>query len=269
MPNDCGHSGSRGSDLSEPKAVEAELARHRKLLQRAEREIAAHVAVAEALMAWESLEKGGERLLRELTAALDFAVAALWLPQGDVLAPRLFWSAPTCETREFERATSELCLAMGIGLPGRAWERRQPIGLARVIADDGFIRHEAAARNGLRAGVAMPALRGDEVLAVVELYSRDRAALSERLIRLLTGVGYELGTFLARRRGELEPPLLTSRQLEILQLAAEGLAGRSIAERLGVSGATVKTHFEHIYERLGVSDRAAAVAHALRGGLIQ
>jgi DNA-binding CsgD family transcriptional regulator len=254
---------------AEPNAVEAEFARCKSLLQHAEREIAARLAVSEALSVWDSLEQGGERLLRELTAALDFAVGALWLPQGRVLARRVFWSAPTSETRGFERATRELCLAMGIGLPGQAWARRQPIDLASVIADDGFIRHAAAARNGLRAGVAIPALRGDEVLAVVELYSTDRAALSERLIRLLTGVGYELGAFLARRRGELKPQLLTPRQLEILQLAAEGLAGPVIAERLGLSGATVKTHFEHIYERLGVSGRTAAVAHAMRDGLIQ
>ncbi|MEA2285186.1 MAG: two-component system, NarL family, nitrate/nitrite response regulator NarL, partial [Solirubrobacteraceae bacterium] len=41
-----------------------------------------------------------------------------------------------------------------------------------------------------------------------------------------------------------------------------------IAEQLFLSPATVKTHFEHIYEKLGVGDRAAAVAQALRTGLI-
>ena len=47
-----------------------------------------------------------------------------------------------------------------------------------------------------------------------------------------------------------------------------GLSGPQIAERLFISQATVKTHFEHIYEKLGIGDRAAAVAHALRTGLI-
>ena len=54
----------------------------------------------------------------------------------------------------------------------------------------------------------------------------------------------------------------------MLRLAAEGLSGPGIAERLVLSPATVKTHFEHIYEKLGVGDRAAAVAQALRTGLI-
>jgi ATP/maltotriose-dependent transcriptional regulator MalT len=88
-------------------------------------------------------------------------------------------------------------------------------------------------------------------------------------MRSLTGIGYELGQFLARRRGEIEPATLTARELEVIQLAAQGHSGREVAERLVVSPATVKTHFEHIYRKFGVSDRASAVAEALRLGLIQ
>jgi DNA-binding CsgD family transcriptional regulator len=61
---------------------------------------------------------------------------------------------------------------------------------------------------------------------------------------------------------------LTPREREILQLAAEGFSGPSIAERLVVSPVTVKTHFAHIYEKLDVGDRAAAVAKGMRLGLI-
>ena len=62
---------------------------------------------------------------------------------------------------------------------------------------------------------------------------------------------------------------MTPRQLEVLQLASEGLSGRAIAEQLVISRATVKTHFENIYASLGVSDRAAAVAVVMRVGLIR
>jgi DNA-binding CsgD family transcriptional regulator len=61
---------------------------------------------------------------------------------------------------------------------------------------------------------------------------------------------------------------LSPREEEVLQLAAEGLSGPSIAERLSLSPATVKTHFENIYDKLGVGDRAAAVASGLRIGFI-
>jgi DNA-binding CsgD family transcriptional regulator len=61
---------------------------------------------------------------------------------------------------------------------------------------------------------------------------------------------------------------LTPRELEVLQLAAEGYSGPMIARELGISAATVSTHFEHIYAKLAVGDRAAAVAKAMRLGLI-
>jgi DNA-binding CsgD family transcriptional regulator len=61
---------------------------------------------------------------------------------------------------------------------------------------------------------------------------------------------------------------LSPREREVLQLAADGLTGPMVAERLVLSPGTVKTHFAHIYEKLGVGDRAAAVATGLRLGLI-
>lgn len=61
---------------------------------------------------------------------------------------------------------------------------------------------------------------------------------------------------------------LTPRELEVLQLAARGFSGPRIAAELVLSPATVKTHFENIYSKLAVTDRAAAVAQALRLGLI-
>jgi two-component system nitrate/nitrite response regulator NarL len=81
-------------------------------------------------------------------------------------------------------------------------------------------------------------------------------------------MGHELGRFLERRRGQVERRGLTARELEILRHAADGKRGPEIARQLVISPSTVKTHFENIYEKLGVCDRAAAVAQALRAGLI-
>jgi DNA-binding CsgD family transcriptional regulator len=68
-----------------------------------------------------------------------------------------------------------------------------------------------------------------------------------------------------------EPPgavHLSPRELEVLQLAADGRNGPGIAEALVISPATVRTHFENVYHKLSVTDRAAAVAKAMRYGLI-
>ncbi|MDQ6522036.1 response regulator transcription factor [Nocardioides sp. LHD-245] len=61
---------------------------------------------------------------------------------------------------------------------------------------------------------------------------------------------------------------LSAREREVLTLVARGTANRAIARELFVSEATVKTHLAHVYEKLGVTDRAAAVAVAYERGIL-
>jgi PAS domain S-box-containing protein len=61
---------------------------------------------------------------------------------------------------------------------------------------------------------------------------------------------------------------LSPREHEVLQLAARGHSTREIAETLSLGHATVKTHFEHAYDKLGTRDRVSAVAECMRRGLI-
>ena len=69
-----------------------------------------------------------------------------------------------------------------------------------------------------------------------------------------------------RLRRSDDRPVLTPRELDIIRLAADGHSNAEIGLRLHVSTATVKTHLQHIFEKLEVSDRSAAVAQALRRG---
>ena len=72
-----------------------------------------------------------------------------------------------------------------------------------------------------------------------------------------------------RLRKNDDRPALTQREHEILKLIAAGKSLPEIAKELYLGLTTVKTHVQHLYEKLGVSDRAAAVATAMRRGLIE
>jgi ATP/maltotriose-dependent transcriptional regulator MalT len=61
---------------------------------------------------------------------------------------------------------------------------------------------------------------------------------------------------------------LSQRELEVLELVAAGTTNREAAAKLFISEATVKSHLLNIYSKLGVSDRAAAVAEAFNRGLL-
>jgi DNA-binding CsgD family transcriptional regulator len=236
--------------------------------RRTEQQVSAHLAVSEALAAWDGLEPGAERLLSGLAEALDGAGGVLWTEEDDELVARVI----TCETdvdlEVFWAATREARLRRGHGVAGTAWQTGEP-----VYDPDGAImrrgpRRNAAIEAGLVADLAIPALFGDEVVAVVEVPLRQEGQVTEALMRSLGGIAHEIGQFLGRRRGLLGAARLSARELEVLQLTARGLTTQQAAAELFISAATVKTHLAHIYVKLGATDRAAAVATAMRLGLI-
>jgi DNA-binding CsgD family transcriptional regulator len=64
-------------------------------------------------------------------------------------------------------------------------------------------------------------------------------------------------------------PKVTPRELEVLELVADGLSTREIASRLWVTEETVKTHVRRLHDRLGAKTRAHAVAIAYRSGILR
>ena len=94
------------------------------------------------------------------------------------------------------------------------------------------------------------------------------AAAARGEVRMPPDVQTELVREL-RRHTASERPRLSPREFEVLRLVAEGLTTTQIADRLVLGTATVKTHLQSVYEKLGVSDRASAVAAAMREGVLE
>jgi two-component system nitrate/nitrite response regulator NarL len=88
-----------------------------------------------------------------------------------------------------------------------------------------------------------------------------------------TALAAEAQAGLAREIQERErtggPPQLTDREQEVLNFVAQGLSAPDIGKQIHLSTTTVKSHLHSLYEKLGVSDRAAAVAEAMRRGLLE
>jgi two-component system, NarL family, nitrate/nitrite response regulator NarL len=102
-----------------------------------------------------------------------------------------------------------------------------------------------------------------------------RAEIVDAVLRVARGetvVPAELAAGLAeqiRRQGPSGAPTLTERELQVLKGFARGLTVPALAAELFLGASTVKTHAQKVYEKLGVSDRAAAVAEAMRQGLLE
>jgi PAS domain S-box-containing protein len=236
-----------------------------------EREVHARYALTHALREWESFDEGVMSLLRRVGTALDFPLGGLWIwaPEEGRIFLRAAWSPPVIDAEEFDALTRGVYLRPGEGFVGRVWVTGEPVQVPDLTTSPDTARRDLVDALGVRSELAFAARGREGTLAVLSFYAFEPREPSEGMMLTLKGVGEELGQFLEQRRADLGPRRLTDRELEVLGLAAEGYSGPQIAERLFVSPATVKTHFEHIYEKLGVGDRAAAVAYALRTGLIR
>ena len=141
-------------------------------------------------------------------------------------------------------------------------------GPSRVLILTTF-DHDEYLYEAMRAGAAgfivKDASRAQLIHAIHVIAAGD-ALLAPKLVRRL------IEDFCHRPPPGPEPPAalagLTERELGVLRLVARGLSNAEIAATLFISEATVKTHLLHIYAKLGVSDRAAAVAEAFNRGLL-
>jgi DNA-binding NarL/FixJ family response regulator len=234
----------------------------------ADRELAAHIAVTEALNESSGVSDAGPRVLAALAAALTAEVGVLWVRDRGVLVAAAKWSSDV-DLGSFGTLTDRARLARGTDLPGRAWNDRLPI-TRPVVAGRGRStrRSRAADAIGLHGMLAFPAVSSGEVVAVIELAAYGALGMTERLARSLTAIGYEIGHFLARQPAEPAGAALTPRQIEVLELAALGLSARASAAELGVAPATVLAHLANIYERLRVTQKTTAITEARRLGLL-
>ena len=148
------------------------------------------------------------------------------------------------------------------------------VGIANAVARDGLAtrvlvlsaftdpRLVYEAMSAGAAGFFSKDADREAVLDAVAAVARGESRVEPRLQSALFAEMRE------RSRND-ERPLLTPREREVLGLMAEGLSAPAIGRKLYLATATVKSHQARIYEKLGVSDRAAAVAAAMRAGLLE
>lgn len=235
----------------------------------AEQEIEVHSAVSRALAEWEHFSAGAEGLLRRFGEVLDYELGVLWRVAGDVLDAHVIWQAAGLDADDLRLNLESLRLRRGEGLAGKAWEAVQPTKVLDLRAQGVRELQRVPGPPTFRGALAVPATHGEEVLAVLSFAGREPVQLTARMMSSLEAIGAEVGKFLSAWRGKLTPPPLTAREVQVLQLSADGFSIAQAAEHLALSRSTVKTHLDHIYRKLGVSDRTAAVAAMLRTGVIQ
>ena len=134
-----------------------------------------------------------------------------------------------------------------------------PTRVLLVSAHDESAIVYQALQNGAAGFLPKESTRSELVAAVLDC-AKGRDVVAPRLAAGLAGE--------IRKRAEPEGPVLSSREREVLNLIASGTSIPAMAKQLYLAPSTVKTHVQRLYEKLGVNDRGAAVAEAMRRKLL-
>lgn len=130
---------------------------------------------------------------------------------------------------------------------------------------------EFARPDGFEHVLLLPLRRHHRAFALARdtPFSPVEAALAERLWRLVRGLDRQVAALAgAGRDAPADGSPLTPRETAVFGLVAQGLTATAAARRLAVSERTVHKHLEHVYRKLGASDRVTAVLRAQRAGLL-
>lgn len=136
----------------------------------------------------------------------------------------------------------------------------------RLLAKVGSEALRGAADHGWTEGLVVPVETSGPVMGLVSLVSR-REAISPEDKAFLTLVSYQLyqrAKDIALMQGVAHPPGgLTAREIECLQLIAQGCSDRRVGEQLGISTATAHEHFENAKKKLNAGSRSSVIAIAV------
>ncbi len=172
--------------------------------KRQEQRKAARYAVTRVLAEATTLVDAVPAILQSLCESLGWQLGVIWSVDRhkNILHYVNSWQASSVNVQQFIKASQQATFALGVGLPGRIWQSRQPIWIAELSEDTNFSRAASAAREGLQAAFGFPIQLGDEILGVIECFSDRLQEPDEDLLEMMAAIGSQIGQFMERKRTE-------------------------------------------------------------------
>lgn len=229
------------------------LARTAELTSANER-LAMQYAITRVLAEASTLDGATSQLLRIIGEAAGWEWGALWIIDREAGTLRCgpIWHMPEVAAAPFSAACRETVFAPGLGLPGMVWQRRAPLSLADITADSSFVRIQSAAAAHLRGAIGFPVLFSDEILGVVEFFSRQVREPDAEQLDFLAAVGSQIGQFMKRMQDQDD----LRRHASLLDLTHDTVFvrdmndvitfwNRGAEEQYGWTGAEAQGHTTH------------------------
>ncbi|MBI1819904.1 MAG: PAS domain S-box protein [Nitrospirae bacterium] len=183
-------------DISGRKAIESALIQKKAFVQLL-------YIVATAANDASSLEEAMQTCLNEICLYNRWPVGHIYFvldKKKQELTPSMIWNTnPDPELSAFKKQTEATIFKPGVGLPGMVFKKKEPVWLELNESVDNFPRIKTAHAWGLRSGIAFPLLFGDEVVAVLEFYSKHSCEPDASMLEAMAHVGSQLGRVIERK----------------------------------------------------------------------
>ena len=242
-----------------------------------DRRRAAALGVGEVLSSAPGESQAAPAILETIGRHLGLQAAAFWLVDRE--ANRFRCLAVWSLERGGAKAVQEPPFESGVGLPGRVGATRAAVWVADVRRDPQVVPFSHVGDAAVLGAFAFPIHLGDDVLGVIECFTRSVMTRDADLLRTMTALGYQIGQFIGRKRLEAATAEAQRRTRAILDTALDGIIGLDHAGAITEFNTAAERMFGH--RKVDVFGRPAAelliparlhetfhegLAHALAGG---
>jgi PAS domain S-box-containing protein len=172
--------------------------------RRAEEQIALVRALALSIGEAESVEASIELALKTICERTGWELGQAWVPiAGDAyLECSSAWFTTLAQVVPFRQRSESMTFEPGEGLPGCVWSTKDPVWMADVRSEGNFPRAPWAREVGLGAGLGVPVLAGEDVVAVLEFFVSEPCPEDEELVGVVSAAAAQLGFLVRRKQAE-------------------------------------------------------------------
>ena len=171
-----------------------------------EQRLSAQYDVARALAESSTLADAAPRILSAIGSASGWDLAALWVLDAvhEVMRCVDVWERPGLAFPEMVQATRSWTFPRGDGIPGIVWERKDYVWFVSGLDSRGYPRIRAANASKLRSAAGFPVMFGQQVIGVIEFFSREERYSDAMLVEMLSAHSSQIGQFIERERAQAE-----------------------------------------------------------------
>ncbi|MCM3904048.1 MAG: PAS domain S-box protein [Pyrinomonadaceae bacterium] len=178
------------------------------------RRLALQYAVTRILSDSTDFIESTRRILQVTCTGLEWDAGGLWTIDDNAQVLRCvdFYATSPTAVSEFEKCSRGISFKKGEGLPGRIWQKGAPARIDYIPEDPNFPRAAVARQEGFNSAFGFPILLGDEVLGVLDFFSKEIREPDDELVQLAASIGGQIGQFTKRKRAEDERAELLERE---------------------------------------------------------